>query len=466
MTLATYGCIDPAAFNYDPTADRMLLTSPCTYNLILYDNGGDTWGNCWLGVKQGDSLWSYAIHTMLTYVDTFALELNSYEDVNFYYFETATPQQNQQQLDIQTIQNSFKLVNDYGVIIYEGNNPWPGPGENKLRNYKSANDIYSALPYCGDECVSVVTGCMDSTAYNYNSLANTSDTCYYKPGCTSPAYLEYYTQGYVADIDDTSCVTLAVFGCMDSTMFNYDTAANVDNGGCIPIILGCMNSLAFNYDPNANTPDTCTPYIYGCIDPTMFNYDPNANTNDNTCIPYIYGCTDSTAFNYDSTANADNGSCVVIVEGCMDPNAYNYSGMANVNDTASCLYSANCITAPGEPYWLNDPCYAWVLDVDDYCCENEWDTICQLTYNHCANNWSGPLMSRKRLKEINIYPNPTSDIININQFVDVWVINVLGDVIIHKTNINVLDVSRLRPGVYNLQIMCDNKIVNKRIVKK
>jgi hypothetical protein len=44
--------------------------------------------------------------------------------------------------------------------------------------------------------------------------------------------------------------------------------------------------------------------------------------------------------------------------------------------------------------------------------------------------------------------------------------NILGDMIIHKTNINVLDVSRLRPGIYNLQIMCDNKIVNKRIVKK
>ena len=35
MTLATYGCTDSTQFNYDPTADRMLLTSPCTYDLIL-----------------------------------------------------------------------------------------------------------------------------------------------------------------------------------------------------------------------------------------------------------------------------------------------------------------------------------------------------------------------------------------------------------------------------------------------
>ena len=61
MTLATYGCTDPSYFNYDPTADRMLLTSPCTYDLILYDAGGDSWGNCWLGVEQGDSLWQFRI---------------------------------------------------------------------------------------------------------------------------------------------------------------------------------------------------------------------------------------------------------------------------------------------------------------------------------------------------------------------------------------------------------------------
>ncbi len=52
VTLAAYGCTDPLAFNYNPLADRMLLTSPCTYNLTLYDDGGDSWGDCWLGVKR------------------------------------------------------------------------------------------------------------------------------------------------------------------------------------------------------------------------------------------------------------------------------------------------------------------------------------------------------------------------------------------------------------------------------
>ena len=502
VTLATYGCIDSTQFNYDPSADRMLLTSPCTYDLILYDDGGDSWGACWLGVEQGDSLWQFKINNNGVYSDTFELVLNSNEEIYFYYFEIPTPQQNPQQLDIQTIQNSFKLENDYGVIIYEGNNPWPGPNENKLRNYKSALDIYEAQPYCGNECIPVVLGCMDTIAYNYSALANTNDTCYYNPGCTSPAYVEYYTQGFVADVDDGSCITTAKFGCTDPTAFNYDPTANVDNGGCIDVIIGCMIPGSFNYNPQANTPGNCIPIVYGCISPialnynpaantddgscigivygctdptafnfnsnanvddgscvpvvygctdaTMFNYDPNANVDNGSCEPFVYGCMDSTMFNYNPLANADNsscipfiygctdpsmlnynpqantedfsciayvygcmdslalnynplantdnGSCIEVVYGCMDPGAYNYDSIANTNDSISCLYNANCVTGAGNPYWLNDPCYAWVLSVDDYCCENAWDTICQATYDYCNGTWSGPLASRVQTK--------------------------------------------------------------------
>ena len=60
----------------------------------------------------------------------------------------------------------------------------------------------------------------------------------------------------------------------------------------------------------------------------------------------------------------------------------------------TCLFAAECITGPGEPYWLNDPCYAWVIDVDEYCCTNDWDNICQLTYDYCEGTWVGPMPKR------------------------------------------------------------------------
>ena len=27
-------------------------------------------------------------------------------------------------------------------------------------------------------------------------------------------------------------------------------------------------------------------------------------------------------------------------------------------------------------YWLNDGCYAWIIDTDPYCCEVVWDEAC------------------------------------------------------------------------------------------
>jgi len=126
---------------------------------------------------------------------------------------------------------------------------------------------------------------------------------------------------------------------------------------------------------------------------------------------------DSLALNYDPLANTDNGSCITIVVGCMDATAYNYDATANVDDSLSCLYNANCITGPGNPYWLNDLCYAWVIEIDEYCCNNEWDTICQATYDYCEGTWSGPLLTRgqteKKLVEVtDILGRPTKIIKN------------------------------------------------------
>jgi hypothetical protein len=151
----------------------------------------------------------------------------------------------------------------------------------------------------------------------------------------------------------------------------------------------------------------------------------------------------------------------------MAQSAFNYDVVANVHDSISCLYDAGCISGAGNPYWLNDPCYAWVISVDNYCCENEWDTICQLTYNYCDSTWTGPIPARKNLENpLIIYPNPTTSKININKIVNVKMHNIHGDVVILKNNINTLDVSKLSSGVYNLQITYNNKIINRKIIKK
>jgi hypothetical protein len=485
VTLKVYGCIDSTMFNYDPTANTMDYIDSCDYTLILHDLVGNGWVGSRLEVYQEDT----SIFYMNNYGGNnqyFTLQLKAPEEVSVKFFVN-------QQASNTALECGFTLINPMGDTVLSVVPPFIIPF-----------NLYTGITYCGNECVEIIEGCMDSTAFNYDSLANTSLPCYYVPGCMSPAYLEYHIDTSNAVYTDfniqDSCNTLAVFGCTDSLSFNYDSIANVDNGGCLPIVVGCMDAFAFNYNPLANTPDTCIaysygctnplafnydslantddgscvpivlgctdqnafnydplanvddsscvdivygctdptmfnydslanidngscipyvygcmdstmfnynplanvqnnitpciPFVYGCTDPSMLNYDPQANTEDFSCIPYIYGCMDSTAINYDSLANTDNGSCIAVVEGCMDQDAYNYDATANVQDSLACLYAADCITGPGNPYWLNNPCYAWVIDIDNYCCENEWDNICQLTYDYCEGTWVGPVPKR------------------------------------------------------------------------
>jgi len=123
---------------------------------------------------------------------------------------------------------------------------------------------------------------------------------------------------------------------------------------------------------------------------------------------------DSLAVNFDPLANTDNGSCISVIVGCMDQTAYNYNANANTNDSLSCRYSAGCVTGDSIPYWLNDPCYAWVIEVDEYCCENEWDTVCQATYNYCEGTWVGPAPQRYKNKKLvaitDMLGRPVSDL--------------------------------------------------------
>ena len=428
-TLKIYGCTDSTMFNYDSTANTMDYIDSCDYTLVLHDLAGNGWVGSRLEIYQDDT--SQFVMTS-GFNQTYTLQLKAPKLVRAKFFIS-------QQASGTALECGFTLINPMGDTVISVKPPFIQPFF-----------VYGGITYCGNECIEIVEGCVDNMAFNYDSTANTPLPCYYVPGCMSPAYLEYHidtSNGVYADINiQDSCNVLAMFGCTDTASFNYDSTANVDNGGCLPVIVGCMESLALNYNPLANTPDTCiayaygctdptmfnydslantddgscepfvygcmdstmfnfnplanaqdtnnpcVPYIYGCTDPSMFNYQAEANTEDFSCIPFIYGCTDSAAINYDSLANTDNGSCIEVVVGCMDQDAWNYEELANVPDT--CLFAAECITGPGEPYWLNDPCYAWVIDVDEYCCTNDFDSICQLTYDYCEGTWTGPLPKR------------------------------------------------------------------------
>ena len=515
QTLNVLGCTDDTMYNYDSTATTMDIVPECVITVTLEDDGGDGWGNSYIGITQGDSSYTYTMGPG-SYSESWDVDLNTSEKVEVYYFQVGNGQQLPDQLAFQTLHNSVMLTNQDGdTLLSEGSNPFFSNGQGALQPFRAPLwNTYSATIYCGNYCEPFLGGCMDEAAVNYSDTANIEDeSCYYLPGCTSSSFLEYHTQGYIADYDDGSCQTVTIWGCTDDTMSNFNPIANISNGGCIPYVYGCMDPTAFNYDPLATAEDACIPYYYGCTDPaafnynsvantdngscedivfgcidsTMFNYDPIANTSNESCEEFVYGCTDnlalnfnpiantlnnsccyisgctdSTALNYDEDACFDDNSCIEIIPGCTDPNAENYNIEANVPDS-SCYYSAGCFV--GDLYYLPNECFSWVIDVDNYCCDIEWDETCDYLYEYCLDGWTGPVgMDDIRKDLLNAYPNPTDGDVYFTDFVDVKVYDINGRLILEKNNVNFITL-QVGNGIYNLVITYKEININTKIFK-
>ena len=394
-TLHTLGCINPNAFNYDSNATLNKIIPTCSYTLIIEDDGGDGWGDCYIGVAQEDSI--LGIYTMGpgSYSQEFNIILETDKAVKVYYFEIANPQTPSAEVAFQTMHNSFRLINSFGDVTLQGGvYPFSNNGQGALKAYKPPFwNVYDAIPFCGDYCIPRVYGCLDEQALNYNSEANTDDgSCIAViSGCTSPFAFNYDS---IANVDDESCVAVVVgcmdnaawnynpaantadesclyFGCTDNLALNYDSTANVNNDNCIYPIPGCTDPLAFNFDLESNVDDgSCIPVLIGCMDPTMYNYNNEANTESDNCIPFIFGCTDTVAFNYGPVANTDNGSCVSVVHGCINSQSLNYNEGANTDDgsciniiygcTDSTMYNYNPLANTD-----NQSCILFVYGCDD-----------------------------------------------------------------------------------------------------
>ncbi|PCJ80440.1 MAG: hypothetical protein COA49_08175, partial [Bacteroidetes bacterium] len=255
---------------------------------------------------------------------------------------------------------------------------------------------YTAIDDCGNAAIfvqtifftSVIEGCVDSLACNYNVDANTDD------GTCSYSQFAYDCDGNcLNDINGNGiCDELEIAGCTDATNPGYNPAATVDDGSCLlggcmityacnyganvdyqltgscefTSCSGCTDSAACNYDVTYTLDDgNCTYSSYGydcngscvndtdgdgicdefevlgCTDPTNPGYNPNATDNDGSCL--VGGCVLPFACNYDPSADyllivsCDFSSCV----GCMDNTACNYDSSASINSPSSCTYPVN-----------------------------------------------------------------------------------------------------------------------------
>ena len=407
LTEKVYGCLDPTQFNFNPEANTEEVIESCEYTLTITDGVGDGWFGSWLGIYQFGTIWGSPQYQMGPNDGTeLSFNISGLDATQpAYIYFFVTPQ------SINTaLQCGFSLTNPEGEVII--NVPdWniiPFTGESGWYAYEI--DLY-----CGNTCEEFAYGCLDETAFNFNPSSNTEDgSCYYQPGCTQAGYLEFYTQGFEADFDNGSCQTLVVFGCIDNIACNYDSEANLDNEGCLYADEG--------YD--------CEGF---CLD----DLDLDGICDENE----ILGCTNQNAWNYNPEATDDD-------EGC--------------------LYDAGCISGPGEPYWLNDGCFAWVIDVSPSCCINGWADGCQELYNYCDENNTITGIVEYGENEIIIFPNPTNDIVNIvsNLQINAVVYNVLGQPILQKPNVRQIDMSGFESGIYNLILTHNDLQFTKKIIKQ
>ena len=99
--------------------------------------------------------------------------------------------------------------------------------------YDSYGDGLNGALWGGNDGSYYVMQCGDTLVYgsipNFGTDSThvfTSDTCTPPPpipGCMDEDYLEFNP---AATANDSSCATLKILGCTDSTMFNYDSTAN------------------------------------------------------------------------------------------------------------------------------------------------------------------------------------------------------------------------------------------------
>lgn len=421
LTPVIEGCTDENSINYDPNANTMEQGGACLHTLRLIDGSANGWGGSFMIVLQGDSTWGpFSVESGALFETE--LYLNSSELVKAFFYSDPLSQNFM-------IECGFEIIGpDDNVVLQAGNNPF-------LEPMQMAPYMYSGTPECPNICIPIIEGCQDELACNYNSNANVASDCVYA--------IEYYdcSNMCINDADnDGVCDELEVAGCMDPTMYNYNADAT-DAG-------------------------ECEEYVYGCTDPTMFNYNPDANTDNGSCEEIVYGCTNEEAFNYDPMANTDNDSCVDVVTDCMDPSAFNYNAEANTPDESSCLYDAGCYGGPGVPYWANDSCYSWVIVVDPYCCETDWDQSCVDLYDYCSSQWPQDIPELN--SDITLYPNPTSTVLNVKAPAEAVtsLYNSFGQLVVVGTTEKRIDLSSLPNGIYEVVINNKDRILTQKIIKQ
>jgi hypothetical protein len=237
------------------------------------------------------------------------------------------------------------------------------------------------------DCASLVPGCMDENALNFNAEATIEDgSCEYPCAdvvmtITTDCWPEETGWSIVAsdgtvlvdvpegEYDGQEETTIEWTGCVsegcheliltdaygDGLNGSIWGACDVDGDMVFATAEGAV--LAALDDPNYGDQTSfsfCLPAIPGCTDANACNYDEAANADDGSCfsigdacddgddntvldaiqadcscagVPPVNGCTDADACNFSSEANIDDGTCEFVGQGTIEGNMTPQNGL-------------------------------------------------------------------------------------------------------------------------------------------
>ena len=385
-----------------------------------------------------------------------------------------------------------------------------------------------------DDGSCLYNGCTDSTALNYDSNANVDDgsCCYTFIGCTDPGSCNYNPCAY---IDDGSCI-YSIPGCMDTLANNYNPLAGCDDGSCTYCLNPVPSGLSVNWttDTKASVSwdnmndNSCMVFKYflrfrvvnsdgtygswvtksAGVGNGLCNFGLNttekrlqfltaATTYQFKMKAFYCGGTESgystpTSFTTGSDCPPMTNLSVQIFNGNQakatfswdTTGAYVFARVALRVDTSGATWG----TAGGFGV------YYPTLTVNKFgltpgqSYRAQGRTFCDSNITAFRSWWTNPVLwtqpgtmikneGGSTINNLNIYPNPSSDIFNISfisediQSLRIKVLNLLGEVIYTQDleqfigeYTKQIDLSNNSNGVYFLEITTNNGIVNKKLI--
>jgi len=244
----------------------------------------------------------------------------------------------------------LKDVDEYGQVIKEypvtddpmacprfAAAPKPNHGSEMTRTDHEVRMLYGGCMIVGD------------AAYNPHAEVHVPDMCKapadHNKGCMFPGALNFDPTA-----KQTGYCQYRTLGCTDSTAFNYNPWASVDDESCILPEEGCSLVNEGYYKVDDSKPDTedYESLFVGMpvrLEGEVGFVDYRPFLDGNTAEEGVVASRTVGGKHYSKTPEG----CTTAVEGCMDATAINFDSDANINSASWCIFpTEGCMMPPAE----------------------------------------------------------------------------------------------------------------------